>query len=77
MAFQKRDLVTPDEMLRWGPDVGNLLIGHGGAHALSSPLQSAVRPAEKKKPKNHRGPWLGNVRQRASVAWLKEATRVC
>lgn len=33
---QKRDLITPDEMLRWGPDVGNLLIGHGGTYALSS-----------------------------------------
>lgn len=34
---QKRDLITPDEMLRWGPDVGNLLIGHGGVYALPSP----------------------------------------
>lgn len=34
---QKRDLITPDEMLRWGPVVGNLLIGHGGTYALPSP----------------------------------------
>ena len=34
---QKRELITPDEMLRWGPDVGNLLIGHGGVYALPSP----------------------------------------
>ena len=36
-ASQKRDLITPDEMLRWGPDVGNLLIGHGGVYAMPSP----------------------------------------
>ena len=34
---QKRELIMPDEMLRWGPDVGNLLIGHGGVYALPSP----------------------------------------
>ncbi len=34
---QKRELITPDEMLRWSSDVGNLLIGHGGVYALPSP----------------------------------------
>lgn len=33
----KRDVIAPDEMLRWGPDIGNLLIGHGGVYALPSP----------------------------------------
>lgn len=36
-SSQKRDLITPDELLRWGPDIGNLLIGHGGVYALPSP----------------------------------------
>ena len=36
-ASQKRDLITPDEMLKWGPETGNLLIGHNGVYGLPSP----------------------------------------
>ena len=43
-ASQRRELITPDEMLRWGPEVGNLLIGHGGVYALPSPELSKTHP---------------------------------
>lgn len=36
-SSQRRELITPDEFLKWGPDIGNLLIGHGGAYAMPSP----------------------------------------